>query len=370
MTPEGGQEGGSGNSEFVVVANRLPVDLERLPDGTHGGSAAPAGSSPRWSRSCATAAARGSAGRASPTPTSSPIDDDGMHLARCRCPPRTSTTTTRASPTRRCGRSTTTWSSAGVPSRVVGRLRRGQPALRRGHRQGRGRGRDGVGPGLPAAAGPEDAADAAARPEHRLLPAHPVPAGRAVHAAAVADRDRRGPARRRPGRVPPARRRAELPVLARRLAGANASRATVGVRSRSGRCNVGFRTVKVGAFPISIDSTALDQQARTAPSGSGHARSAASSATRARSCSASTGSTTPRASTFGCGRFRSCSPSIGPSATTPCWCSSRRPAGSASRATSRCARTSSARSATSTASTARSAIRSCTTCTGRCPATS
>jgi trehalose 6-phosphate synthase len=23
-----------GNSDFVVVANRLPVDLERLPDGT------------------------------------------------------------------------------------------------------------------------------------------------------------------------------------------------------------------------------------------------------------------------------------------------------------------------------------------------
>lgn len=52
-------------------------------------------------------------------------------------------------------------------------------------------------------------------------------------------------------------------ILARRLAGANTSRATVGVRSRFGEIEVGFRTVKVGAFPISIDSTALDQQART-----------------------------------------------------------------------------------------------------------
>src|SRR3954462_1343661 len=52
-------------------------------------------------------------------------------------------------------------------------------------------------------------------------------------------------------------------ILARRLVGANTSRATVGVRSRFGEVNVGFRTVKVGAFPISIDSTALDQQART-----------------------------------------------------------------------------------------------------------
>ena len=51
--------------------------------------------------------------------------------------------------------------------------------------------------------------------------------------------------------------------LARRLAGANASRATVGVRSRFGEVHVGFRTVKVGAFPISIDSGQLDQQART-----------------------------------------------------------------------------------------------------------
>ena len=31
---EGDQDVGSGNSDFVVVANRLPVDMERLPDGT------------------------------------------------------------------------------------------------------------------------------------------------------------------------------------------------------------------------------------------------------------------------------------------------------------------------------------------------
>ena len=52
-------------------------------------------------------------------------------------------------------------------------------------------------------------------------------------------------------------------ILARRLAGANTSRASVGVRSRFGEVHVGFRTVKVGAFPISIDSGDLDQQART-----------------------------------------------------------------------------------------------------------
>ena len=51
-------------------------------------------------------------------------------------------------------------------------------------------------------------------------------------------------------------------VLARRLIGANTSRASVGVRSRFGEVHVGFRSVKVGAFPISIDSADLDQKAR------------------------------------------------------------------------------------------------------------
>jgi trehalose 6-phosphate synthase len=51
-------------------------------------------------------------------------------------------------------------------------------------------------------------------------------------------------------------------VLARRLLGANASRAAVGVRSRFGEVQIGFRKVRVGAFPISIDSAAMDARAR------------------------------------------------------------------------------------------------------------
>jgi trehalose 6-phosphate synthase len=51
-------------------------------------------------------------------------------------------------------------------------------------------------------------------------------------------------------------------ILARRLLGANTSRATVGVRSRFGEVQIGARTVKVGAFPISIDSADLDGKAR------------------------------------------------------------------------------------------------------------
>lgn len=51
--------------------------------------------------------------------------------------------------------------------------------------------------------------------------------------------------------------------LSRRLIGANTSRASVGVRSRFGEVTVGFRKVRVGAFPISIDSNELDQKARS-----------------------------------------------------------------------------------------------------------
>jgi len=34
MTPESGPEARSGNADFVVVANRLPIDRVELPDGT------------------------------------------------------------------------------------------------------------------------------------------------------------------------------------------------------------------------------------------------------------------------------------------------------------------------------------------------
>jgi trehalose 6-phosphate synthase len=50
--------------------------------------------------------------------------------------------------------------------------------------------------------------------------------------------------------------------LSRRLVGANTSRGAVGVRSRFGEVELGSRTVRVGAFPISIDSGALDHAAR------------------------------------------------------------------------------------------------------------
>ncbi|WP_019970451.1 trehalose-6-phosphate synthase [Mycobacterium sp. 141] len=51
-------------------------------------------------------------------------------------------------------------------------------------------------------------------------------------------------------------------VLARRLIGTNTSRHSIGVRSRFGEVQYGSRIVKVGAFPISIDSVELDAKAR------------------------------------------------------------------------------------------------------------
>jgi trehalose 6-phosphate synthase len=51
-------------------------------------------------------------------------------------------------------------------------------------------------------------------------------------------------------------------ILARRLVGANTSRGSVGVRSRFGEVEVGGRITRVGAFPISIDSSELDQKGR------------------------------------------------------------------------------------------------------------
>ncbi|MGH3902296.1 MAG: alpha,alpha-trehalose-phosphate synthase (UDP-forming) [Pseudonocardiaceae bacterium] len=53
--------------------------------------------------------------------------------------------------------------------------------------------------------------------------------------------------------------------LARRLTGMSVTKSAVGVRTRPGQVDAGDRTVRVGAFPISIDSTVLDRLARSRP---------------------------------------------------------------------------------------------------------
>ena len=51
-------------------------------------------------------------------------------------------------------------------------------------------------------------------------------------------------------------------ILSRRLIGASTSRGSIGVRSRIGEVDLDGRTVRVGAFPISIDSPELDRKGR------------------------------------------------------------------------------------------------------------
>ena len=102
-----------GESDFVVVANRLPIDMERLPDGTHDvqaesrrpghGAGAAAAQTPRRLDRLAGHHRR----RRGPDRRGRPRDASGRG-----CPPTTSPTTTRVSRTPRCGRSTTTSSSS------------------------------------------------------------------------------------------------------------------------------------------------------------------------------------------------------------------------------------------------------------------
>ena len=70
--------------------------------------------------------------------------------------------------------------------------------------------------------------------------------------------------------------------LSRQLVGANTSRGAVGVRSRLGEVQLGSRKVQVGAFPISIDSRELDHAARDRNIRRRARRSARSWATHAR----------------------------------------------------------------------------------------
>ena len=112
-----------------------------------------------------------------------------------------------------------------------------------------------VGAGLPAAAGPPDAARAAPGPADRVLPAHPVPAGGAVRPAAVAPPGAGGAAGGGPRRVPAARWRPQNFVrMVHSYLGHD-------VRDQSVRMPDG-RTVRAGAFPISIDTAEMEDLAR------------------------------------------------------------------------------------------------------------
>ena len=101
-------------------------------------SAAPAGWSPRWSRSCARGAAPGSAGPGVADASAEPFEDDGLSCTPSPSPRRGGRGLLRgllqrhalaALPRRR--------RAAGVPPALVGGLRQGQRAVRRRRRRGR-----------------------------------------------------------------------------------------------------------------------------------------------------------------------------------------------------------------------------------------
>ena len=151
----------------------------------------PAAWSPPSRRSCPAARAPGSAGPGSPDVTLEPTTTDGLSLHPVTADRRRRRQLLRGLLQRdpvaavpRRGR------RVAVPPRLVGGLPAGQRAVRRGGRRAGRTGRDRLGARLPAATGAAVAAPAAAGRADRLLPAHPVPAGRAVHAAAVAHPDR------------------------------------------------------------------------------------------------------------------------------------------------------------------------------------
>ena len=162
---------------FVVVSNRLPVDLvDRRGRHASVGSHRRAVSSPRSSRSCAAPTAPGSDGRVSPISTSSRSTYDGIRNVPVPL-------TAEELETYYEGFSNDTlwplyhdviappgyhrvwWDS------YVEVNQRFADAAARGERTGR----DGLGAGLPAAARSGDAPREAPRPHHRLLQPHPVP---------------------------------------------------------------------------------------------------------------------------------------------------------------------------------------------------
>ena len=193
------------------------------------------------------------------------------------------------------------------------------------------RGRDRLGARLPAAARAGPAAPAAARPDHRLLPAHPVPAVRAVHPAA---RGARRSSRacsgadlvgfQRPNAaanfVQLARRLHELPARGQRHRVRRAHRGGPGVPDLDRRR--GLRPA--GRLARGAGPRRGDPQGAGQP-GEDHPR-------------ASTGWTTPRASASGCRPSRSCWRTARSRPRTPCWCRWPRPAASGSSTTCTCAR--------------------------------
>ena len=264
MSPGSGRKVSSGDSDFVVVANRLPIDMERLPDGTTTWKRSPGGLVTALEPLLRRRRGAWIGWPGIPDAGDEPIEQDDMLL----CP--VSLSADDVAEYYEGFSNATLWplyhDVIVKPiyhrewwDRYVEVNRRFAEATAKTAADGR----DGVGSGLSAATGSEDAAEL--RPDLTIgfflhIPFPPVELfmqmpWRTEIIEGLLGADLVG--FHLPGGAQ------NFLILARRLVGANTSRATIGVRSRFGEIEVGFRTVKVGAFPISIDSTALDQQSRS-----------------------------------------------------------------------------------------------------------
>ena len=221
---------------LVVVANRLPVDEVVTDDGGREWRRSPGGLVTALHPILAARRGHwvGWAGSAGPAPD--PFELDGIQLHPVPL------SAEEVADYYEGQSNSTIWplyhdavETPGLPPALARGLPGGQPPLRRGDRPGGAARGVGVGAGLPAPAGAGDAARAPAGPAHRVLPAHPVPAGRAVHAAAAARGDHPRAARGRPGRLPEPAGRAELPAPRPPPARGAAARAQRGPR-RPRRC--------------------------------------------------------------------------------------------------------------------------------------
>ena len=99
----------TGKAEFVVVANRLPVDLEQRPTARSSWKRSPGGLVTALEPMLRSRDGAWVGWPGLPDADAEPFEDDGLQLHPVTpVRPRTSRTTTRASPTARSGRSTTT----------------------------------------------------------------------------------------------------------------------------------------------------------------------------------------------------------------------------------------------------------------------
>ena len=232
----------------MVVANRLPFDLKREDDGSTTARQAPGGLVTALAPICSRSrTASGSAGREPPTSSSSRPPPTA---SRCYPVPLSEAEVDGYYEGFSNGTLWPLYHDAVVASEfhraVVGGLPEGEPAVRRGRGRGRRAGRDRLGARLPTAAGPADAAAAAARSSgsassctsrSRPTSCSSGCRGRAEIITGLLGADLIG---------------FQLPGGARNFA--RLARSLTGAAASGGTIEHDGRTVRAGAFPISIDS--------------------------------------------------------------------------------------------------------------------